>query len=155
MINTDPLFYGFADSPFGEVLIVCDQHALYRCDFARSDALPSNWQPHPDLARHYATQLGQAAFEVTLHPVGTPFQQRVWQALQQIPFGQTRSYSQIAEAIEQPNAVRAVASAIARNPISWFIPCHRVIRADGTLGGYAWGIERKHAMLSWEKHERS
>jgi len=78
------------------------------------------------------------------------FQWRVWQALQRIPRGQTRSYTQIAQAIGAPRAVRAVASACARNRLAVIVPCHRVVRADGSLGGYRWGIERKRALLERE-----
>lgn len=80
----------------------------------------------------------------------TAFQWRVWQALQHIPVGQTRSYSDIADAIGAPRAVRAVASACARNRLAIVVPCHRVIRSDGTLGGYRWGIQRKRRLLAHE-----
>lgn len=82
---------------------------------------------------------------------GTAFQQRVWQALRQIPPGQTASYAQIAERIGSPKAVRGVASACAANPLAVVIPCHRVVRSDGGLAGYRWGIERKRALLAREK----
>jgi AraC family transcriptional regulator of adaptative response/methylated-DNA-[protein]-cysteine methyltransferase len=88
--------------------------------------------------------------ELPLDIRGTAFQQRVWQALRQIPAGETRSYSEIAEAMGQPEATRAVASAIANNHIAIVIPCHRVIRQDGTLGGYKWGMARKQALLQRE-----
>lgn len=78
------------------------------------------------------------------------FQWRVWQALQRIPRGQTRSYTQIAQAIGAPRAVRAVASACARNRLAVIVPCHRVVRADGSLGGYRWGVARKRALLERE-----
>jgi O-6-methylguanine DNA methyltransferase len=86
-----------------------------------------------------------------LAPNGTDFQLAVWQCLQQIPLGETRSYQQIANQLGRPNAVRAVANAIAANPIAWFIPCHRVIRSTGELGGYAWGIEKKRQLLAYEQ----
>jgi AraC family transcriptional regulator of adaptative response/methylated-DNA-[protein]-cysteine methyltransferase len=82
----------------------------------------------------------------------TAFQWRVWQALQRIPRGQTRSYSQIAAQIGTPRSVRAVANACARNHLAIVVPCHRVIREDGSLGGYRWGIERKRALLAREAH---
>ncbi|HET8941264.1 MAG TPA: methylated-DNA--[protein]-cysteine S-methyltransferase, partial [Rudaea sp.] len=80
----------------------------------------------------------------------TAFQWRVWQALQHIPVGQTRSYSAIADAIGAPRSVRAVASACARNRLAIVVPCHRVIRSDGTLGGYRWGVQRKRRLLAHE-----
>src|SRR5690606_41478157 len=81
---------------------------------------------------------------------GTAFQRRVWQALQRIPFGATRSYREIAERIGAPRAVRAVAGACAANTLAVAIPCHRVVRTDGALTGYRWGIERKRALLDRE-----
>jgi AraC family transcriptional regulator of adaptative response/methylated-DNA-[protein]-cysteine methyltransferase len=83
----------------------------------------------------------------------TAFQRRVWQELQKIPFGKTRTYAEVAKAIGQPRATRAVAQACANNPAALVIPCHRVIRGDGELGGYRWGVERKEALLEREKRE--
>ncbi len=96
----------------------------------------------------------QPHIELPLDIRGTAFQQRVWQALQAIPYGETRSYSQVAEAMGQPEATRAVASAIANNHIAVVIPCHRVIRQDGSMGGYKWGLARKQALLQRE-HEHN
>jgi AraC family transcriptional regulator, regulatory protein of adaptative response / methylated-DNA-[protein]-cysteine methyltransferase len=87
---------------------------------------------------------------VPLDVAGTPFQQRVWEALQRIPYGETRSYTQVAESIAAPTAVRAVASACARNRVSLVIPCHRVVRGTGALGGYRWGLARKERLLARE-----
>ena len=81
----------------------------------------------------------------------TAFQRRVWQELQRIPFGQTRTYTQVAKAIGEPKATRAVANACASNPVALVIPCHRVMREDGELGGYRWGVERKEALLEMER----
>lgn len=81
----------------------------------------------------------------------TAFQRQVWQALQNIPYGETRSYRHIAEAVGKPTATRAVASACARNPTALLVPCHRVVRSDGSLGGYRWGVERKKRLLDKEK----
>jgi len=88
---------------------------------------------------------------VPLDVAGTPFQRRVWNALRQIPYGETRSYTSVAESIGAPRAVRAVASACARNPVSLVIPCHRVLRGTGALGGYRWGLERKERLLARER----
>ena len=85
---------------------------------------------------------------------GTPFQQRVWQALQEIPYGETRSYTQLAAAVGAPRAVRAVAGACARNRVALVIPCHRVVREGGALGGYRWGVDRKQRLLAQEVGER-
>jgi methylated-DNA-[protein]-cysteine S-methyltransferase len=89
-------------------------------------------------------------FSLPLRPVGTDFQQRVWQALQEIECGATVSYGQLAARIGKPAAVRAVAAAIGRNPVSIVIPCHRVVGADGKLTGYAGGIDRKQTLLAHE-----
>jgi len=89
-------------------------------------------------------------FVVPLAPAGTPFQREVWSALRDIPFGATASYAEIARRIGRPRAVRAVGAANARNPIAILVPCHRVIGADGSLTGYAGGLERKRALLSLE-----
>jgi len=82
---------------------------------------------------------------------GTAFQARVWRALRKIPLGKTASYSEIAAALGQPKAVRAVAQACAANKLALIVPCHRVIRSDGDLGGYRWGVERKRALLARER----
>jgi len=91
--------------------------------------------------------------ELPLDIQGTPFQKRVWIALQEIPQGATVSYSQIAARIGRPKAVRAVAAACAANPVALVVPCHRVIRRDGNLAGYYWGIDRKRALLKREAEE--
>lgn len=88
--------------------------------------------------------------DVPLHISGTAFQQRVWQALQKIPFGTTASYAEVAAAIGAPNAHRAVAAACGANKIAVAIPCHRVVRTDGALFGYRWGVERKKALIARE-----
>lgn len=85
---------------------------------------------------------------------GTAFQRRVWQALQDIPVGKTVTYAEVARGIGAPKAVRAVAGACAANNIALAIPCHRVVRADGSLSGYAWGVERKRRLLEREAHCR-
>lgn len=88
--------------------------------------------------------------ELPLNPTGTAFQQQVWQALLRIPFGTTISYSELAEAVGRPSSVRAVASACGANEISLLIPCHRVVRKNGELSGYRWGVERKRQLLAME-----
>jgi AraC family transcriptional regulator, regulatory protein of adaptative response / methylated-DNA-[protein]-cysteine methyltransferase len=91
-----------------------------------------------------------AAVDIPLDVRATAFQARVWQALREIPRGETRSYAQLAEAIGQPTAVRAVARACATNPVAIAVPCHRVIGSDGSLTGYRWGVERKRKLLNIE-----
>lgn len=106
------------------------------------------------LDRYFAGQ----PFDTATLPVrvegGTPFQNEVWDAIRQIPHGEVRSYRWIAEKIGNPKAVRAVGSAVGANAVSIFIPCHRVIRSDGTLGGYGGGIERKRQLLALEGYQK-
>ncbi len=90
-------------------------------------------------------------FSIALDPVGTPFQMRVWQALRAIPYGETISYLDLAQRVGNPRAFRAVGQANGHNPISIIVPCHRVIAADGSLGGYGGGLERKRILLALEK----
>ncbi|MBN1485899.1 MAG: methylated-DNA--[protein]-cysteine S-methyltransferase [Chloroflexia bacterium] len=109
-----------------------------------------------DLLREAAAQLEQyvarerRSFDLPLDLRGTPFQLQVWQALLEIPYGQTRSYAQVADAIGRPRAVRAVGAANGANPLPIIIPCHRVVRSDGSLGGYGGGLPLKRALLRLE-----
>jgi len=82
--------------------------------------------------------------------IGTDFEVRVWQTLLKIPMGRAVTYTDIARHLGQPTASRAVGSAVGRNPISFVVPCHRVLRGDGSLGGYHWGLTRKRALIGWE-----
>jgi len=91
-----------------------------------------------------------AGFDLALDPRGTAFQQRVWRALREIPCGTTQSYSDVARRIGAPRSVRAVAGACAANPLAVAVPCHRVLRSDGGLSGYRWGVARKRALLARE-----
>lgn len=109
-------------------------------------------QAKQQLAEYFAGQ--RQVFDLPLRVQGTPFQQRVWAALREIPYGQTRSYKQIAEQIGSPNASRAVGMANNRNPIAILIPCHRVIGADGSLTGYAGGLAAKERLLALERRNR-
>jgi AraC family transcriptional regulator, regulatory protein of adaptative response / methylated-DNA-[protein]-cysteine methyltransferase len=88
--------------------------------------------------------------QTPLHLIGAPFQIKVWEALLAIPSGHVTTYSEIAGAIGSPKAVRAVGTAVGRNPVSWLIPCHRALRKSGALGGYHWGLPVKRAMLAYE-----
>lgn len=96
----------------------------------------------------YQTSPGEE--RLRLHLKGTPFQVKVWRALLEIPAGRLQTYSGVADAIGRPKAVRAAASAVAKNPVAWLIPCHRVIRSTGVIGNYRWGSERKMAMIGRE-----
>jgi AraC family transcriptional regulator of adaptative response/methylated-DNA-[protein]-cysteine methyltransferase len=127
-----------------------DLEQLLRQQFSAAQVVPDA------LAEHMAAVLAAmtehpAAGDLPLDLRATAFQARVWQALRQIPRGQTRSYAEVARAIGQPSAVRAVARACATNPVAIAIPCHRVIGSDGSLTGYRWGTERKKKLLSMER----
>lgn len=100
------------------------------------------------LTEYFAHQ--RESFDLPLAPVGTPFQQAVWRSLQQIPYGQTWSYADVAKHIGKPTAVRAVGAANGRNPIAILVPCHRVIGKTGNMTGYAWGLDCKKALLALE-----
>lgn len=115
---------------------------------ARDDEQPLLVEAVKQLRQYFAGD--RRVFELPLELRGSQFQQRVWAALQDIPFGETRSYVDIAEAIEKPGASRAVGSANGANPLPVIIPCHRVIAADGSLGGYSGGLSIKQQLLEIE-----
>ncbi|MDP5362364.1 MAG: methylated-DNA--[protein]-cysteine S-methyltransferase, partial [Paracoccaceae bacterium] len=104
----------------------------------------------PTFLRPWATAALGMTGETQLHMIGAPFQLQVWEALLNIPSGHVTTYSEIACSIGRPKAVRAVGTAVGRNPVSWLIPCHRALRKSGALGGYHWGLPVKRAMLAWE-----
>lgn len=148
-------------SPLGRMLLAAIGERLLGVWFDDQAHLPdlsacTSAPDHPLLQRT-AQQLTQyfagqrRTFDVPLASVaGTPFQQAVWQALQDIPFGSTSSYGELAARIGKPAAVRAVGAAVGRNPLSIIVPCHRVIGASGNLTGYAGGLPRKTALLTLE-----
>ncbi len=174
--DTQDIYYGCSVSPFGQMWVVwegasdagiggdindsCRIHQLvFETDgdnpmeqLLGRAGNPENARRDDEGAAKLADQLFQRGrlSPQSLQVGGTPFQRTVWQALLAIPFGTVVTYRQIANAISRPTSVRAVANAIGANPIAWLIPCHRVIRSDGSLGGYRWGLSRKQAMLAWE-----
>jgi O-6-methylguanine DNA methyltransferase len=118
---------------------------------AAEPATPDELGDLPDRLRRFAEGDGVAFDDATLDPeVGTPFQRAVWDAIRSIPRGETRSYRWIAERIGRPNAVRAVGQAVGSNPWPLLVPCHRVIAADGRIGGFAGGLEMKRRLLGLE-----
>jgi AraC family transcriptional regulator, regulatory protein of adaptative response / methylated-DNA-[protein]-cysteine methyltransferase len=158
--QSEPTF-GFTTSPFGECCIAFSNDGIIALTFpeTRESAYADleNRFPETDFIQddERASRLSNMIFEKNekpfLHPIGTDFQLSVWHALEQIPLGKTTTYAQVAESIGRPKAVRAVGTAIGANPIAFLIPCHRVIRSDGSLGGYRWGLECKKSILEWEK----
>jgi AraC family transcriptional regulator, regulatory protein of adaptative response / methylated-DNA-[protein]-cysteine methyltransferase len=159
--------YTIAKSPLGKVLVGATEKGVSAVylgdDNAKMVAALREEYPRAELAAANETygrwvqeivgriEGRQPRVEVPLDLQATAFQRRVWQELQKIPRGATRTYSQVAKAVGSPRAVRAVARACARNPVSIVVPCHRVIREDGKLAGYRWGVGRKEELLAQER----
>jgi methylated-DNA-[protein]-cysteine S-methyltransferase len=153
------MFYTLMDTPIGSMLLIGDDgtlRGLYMQDAPNPVPVRSQWERSD---APFGSVLGQLAeyfdgqrteFTVPLAAQGTGFQQTVWRALQDIPYGTTISYGELARRIGQPTASRAVGLANGRNPISVIVPCHRVIGANGTLTGYGGGLERKRVLLNLE-----
>ena len=148
--------YYVYESPFGNIVIESDGNAITGIK-TESNIKPNGEKEASTLTDITAMQLREyfagkrKKFDVPLNPQGTEFQRSVWKALQEIPYGKTRSYKQIAKAIGNPKACRAVGMANNKNPIWILIPCHRVIGTDGTLTGYGGGLEMKKRLLNIEK----
>ena len=154
-MTTPVIYFDTLETPIGEMLLTSDGDFL------------TGVQPHtgtpPDAIRDPATLTGavsqlrayfageRTAFDLPFRQPGTMFQQRVWAELARIPYGQTISYSELATRVKQPKAARAVGSANGRNRLGVVVPCHRVIAADGTLGGYGWGLRIKEWLLAHER----
>jgi methylated-DNA-[protein]-cysteine S-methyltransferase len=149
-------------SPVGRLKLVADDSALVavvlRCDEpdGATPAAGTACEDHPvlvaaarQLAEYFAGR--RTTFDLPLRPAGTEFQQRVWRSLREIPFGRCWSYSELAEAIGQPTATRAVGAACGKNPLGIVVPCHRVIGCSGRLTGFAGGLEMKAALLELER----
>jgi AraC family transcriptional regulator of adaptative response/methylated-DNA-[protein]-cysteine methyltransferase len=157
--------WGVHDSPFGDALIGVTDRGICRLRF-----LDSGDDPEQDLAAEWpgarlrqaprrTAPLARQAFDASTRTVDTPlplllrgtnFQVQVWRALLAIPAGSATTYGSLADALGHPRGARAVGTACGANRIAWLIPCHRVLRSSGALGGYAWRLERKRAMLAWE-----
>jgi len=153
------LLYATSDSPIGELLLLGDGErlrGLYMQRGRKPAQVAPGWKRCPNafaaareqLREYFAGQRRQ--FDLSMELVGGEFELRVWNALLEIPYGETRSYGQIARRIGHPSAARAVGLANGRNPIAVIVPCHRVIGADGTLTGYGGGLERKRLLLELE-----
>lgn len=159
--NTPELLLLHHASTLGAMLLARTEHGLCGAWFVGQKHFPTGLAgqeaPHDALLQSAATQIDayfarrRKTFDLPLDlSRGTPFQQSVWQALLDIPCGQTLSYSALAQRLCQVRAVRAVAGAVGRNPLSLVVPCHRVLGANGSLTGYAGGLERKSALLRLE-----
>jgi len=155
------LFYKEIKSPVGKLKLIASAHAIVAvlCERERPGRVklqaPMLAPEHPILIEterqltEYFTG-ARTAFELPIEPRGSDFQKKVWQALRKIPFGQTRSYLDLARALGSSAASRAVGRANGKNPLSIIVPCHRVIGSDGSLTGFAGGLETKAALLALE-----
>ena len=155
MTATETIYYTAAPTPVGDVLLTSDGESLTGLYLTERrpdpDWLPDRATLAPAVAELRAYFAGELqTFTVPIRTAGTPFQRAVWNELQRIPFGTTISYAELAARVGNPRASRAVGSANGRNEICIVIPCHRVIAADGTLGGFGGGLWRKDWLL---KHE--
>ncbi|WP_127556764.1 methylated-DNA--[protein]-cysteine S-methyltransferase [Saccharospirillum alexandrii] len=150
-----PVYQSLLPTPIGTVRILANDEAITRIDFVEeADASAYAENDVTRLARQQLTDYfeGQRqTFDLPLAPSGTEFQQACWQALVQIPYGETRYYAEQARVIQRPSAVRAVGAANGANPISIVVPCHRVIGKGGQLTGYAGGLDRKAWLLALER----
>jgi len=156
--------YSFAESPFGNLIVASTNKGVCFMGFYEDEptaftALQAHF-PHAQFSRKLDMIQQNALFifqndwsklhAIKLHLKGTDFQLKVWETLLKIPMGQLATYGAIAQKIGNPNASRAVGTAIGSNPVAFLIPCHRVIQSTGTFGGYMWGPTRKTAMIGWE-----
>ena len=158
--------YSIADSPLGRMLIAATERGICSIQFARTDGelIEGLKREFPFAVRRSDDGQLRSWVSTLLHHLrgkdlhsslpldirATAFQRQVWAYLQSIPFGATKSYGEVAKAIGKPRAFRAVARACAKNPVAVAIPCHRVVREDGSMGGYRWGLERKERLLEME-----
>jgi methylated-DNA-[protein]-cysteine S-methyltransferase len=156
------MFYDIFDSPIGALTVCADQTAvigLYIDGDARLPRVPLDWirdednsllrQVKHELAEYFAG--ARPVFSIPVRLVGTPFQQGVWRAVQDIPAGQTATYGQLAVTLGQPHAAVAVEEALRQNPVSILVPCHRVLAGNGALGHYLAGLGRKQMLLELEE----
>ncbi|KUN03490.1 cysteine methyltransferase [Streptomyces yokosukanensis] len=151
------------DSPYGPLTLVADtdgalcglymtgqRHRPPEEDFGpREDDLPCFGVAREQLSAYFAGELKEFTLELVLK--GTPFQRSVWEQLTRIPYGETRTYGQLADALGNPQASRAVGLANGRNPVGIIVPCHRVVGSDGSLTGYGGGLDRKRRLLDFEQ----
>lgn len=157
-----PIYFGWSGSPFGQCFILFQNDTVVGMAFKNDQtenqietAIKTRFSGNTTKFEHFTTdKMVENIFfknmSIKISFFGTQFQANVWKKLLEIPVGKTATYSYIANKIDNSKAVRAVATAIGQNPIAWLIPCHRIIRKSGALGGYRWGIKIKKMMLSNE-----
>ncbi len=155
------MYYAILGSPIGPLLLAGDEEGLKYLHIRKGKTkieVPDSWQENKEFFKEISRQLeayfaGQLkSFDVKLAPEGTEFQKSVWNALTEIPYGETRTYKEIAISVGKPKAYRAVGLANNRNPISIIVPCHRVIGTNGKLTGYASGLDVKEFLLRLEEN---
>lgn len=158
----ETLYYSRMNSPVGPLLIVASEVGLVRLEFDRDPAkVPANAVISEEKTAAYAREIEEyfrgerQRFDFALDLRGTDFQKRCWQALLEIPYGETRSYADIARAVGNPQGFRAVGMANNRNPIAIVVPCHRVLASDGKLCGYGGGLDVKQHLLQLEKNGKA
>ena len=161
--RTSTVLYTIVPSPIDPLVLTGDGDGVTGLFMSPAHGGPlvhDDWRPRGDAFRDVVEQLHAyfarelTVFDVALRPTGTPFQTKVWDALREIPYGQTTSYGELARRVGNANAPRAVGLANGRNPISIIVPCHRVIGADGRLIGYGGGLARKRFLLELEQRDR-
>ena len=160
------IYWGWFDSPFGPALVMGTDKGICGVGFShemgeawamedlvrrwpKADFVEDPMRLRPWVLQAFGAQDAQLE-KAPLYLIGAPFQIKVWEALLRVPSGHVTTYSEIASSIGHPKAVRAVGTAVGRNPISWLIPCHRALRKSGALGGYHWGLPVKRALLAYE-----
>ncbi len=151
------LRHTFVPTPLSELCVLADDIGIRRIDLtSRTQTPPESRRDdhaladaHEQLRAYFAGDL--RTFTLPLNPLGTPFQRKVWSALQEIPYGETSTYARIATQLKKPTATRAVGAANGANPIPFIIPCHRVIGSNGALTGYALGVDLKRTLLALER----
>lgn len=154
----EKIYYGIINTIFGLCIPEFSPEKIIRISFFENQYNLNKFEKDTNFIRNdsQATKmlinLLNMNDEMKFALKGTDFQQKVWEALCQLPFGEMATYADIAKKVNKPKAVRAVANAIGANPIAYFIPCHRVIRSDGGIGGYRWGTKIKEKMQTWEKN---
>lgn len=162
------MVWGAAPSPFGTAVVTMTEYGISGIGFADAETtvddafldLARRWpmarftrddqRIAPEVAKIFTPEKWSAEQPVKLVLIGTNFEVQVWQTLLKIPVGQAATYSAVAQSVGRPKASRAVGAAVGRNPISFVIPCHRVVGSSGALTGYHWGVPRKRAILGWE-----
>jgi methylated-DNA-[protein]-cysteine S-methyltransferase len=153
--------YDYYDSPCGRMLLVAEGDALCGAYFVGQKHMREpelGWKPDPrarpliqakrELDEYFGGR--RRIFEVALAAEGTPFQRAVWKAIARVPFGETISYAELARRAGRPGSARAAGAATGRNPIGVIVPCHRIVGTDGSLTGYAGGVDKKRALLAHE-----